>query len=77
MFLPKHILGPSPNGMKAKGGMFALFSGENLSGSYLSGSGKYSGSFWIDLKGIITDVPASNVRSVPGTLYAFLHTLDI
>lgn len=75
--LPKHILGPSPKGINAKGCLFALFSGKNLSGSYWSGLGKYSGSFCIDLNGIITDVPASNVTSVPGILYLFLHTLEI
>lgn len=77
IFLPRHILGPSPNGMNASGCLLALFSGRNLSGSYLSGSGKCSGSFCIDLKGTMIEVPASRTKSVPGTLYSFLHTLDV
>lgn len=43
-FLPTQLLGPIPNDINVYGRIFFLFSTENLSGSNLFGSGKYSGS---------------------------------
>ncbi len=45
--MPMQLRGPSPNGMNAQDGRFASFSGEKRSGSYTSGSGYSSGSWWM------------------------------
>lgn len=44
LYLPMQFLDPALNGIKAYGDLLADTSGENLFGSYLSGSGKAAGS---------------------------------
>ena len=45
IFLPKHSLGPMPNGSQVPGMILCLFAGLNRSGSNFSGSSQYFGSF--------------------------------
>jgi hypothetical protein len=65
-FLPKHILGPCPKGMKVPVMIFPLFFEENLSGSNFSGSGKSLGSMWNPAVGMYIAVPFGTTKLDPG-----------
>jgi len=61
LILPTHIRGPSPNGIYEYFGRLCLFSSVKRSGSKISGSGKYCGSYWIPNRDTKTAVPAGSV----------------
>lgn len=56
--------------------LYACFSAVNLSGSYLSGSGKYCSSRCIPRTDTIIGVPFLIMVSVPGILYSLVHSLN-
>jgi hypothetical protein len=71
VLLPIQFLGPSPNGKNVYGGILFLFSSENRSGSYFSGSGKYSGSKCSPATGIKMETSSSKVNPVSSKVYFF------
>lgn len=68
-----HIIGPSP---KLRFGIFwPSLVGLNRSGSNFKGSGKFLGSLPMAKAGIMTLIPFSIVKSLPGIVYGFVHFL--
>ena len=74
LYLPMHILGPSPNGMNVHGLMEASFSLEKIAGLNFSGSGKNFGSLCKDQSGISMLSPTS-IRCPSGIIKGFSQTL--
>jgi hypothetical protein len=69
VIVPIQLLGPSPNGKYVYGCILFLFSSENRSGSYFSGSGKYSGSKCNPATGIKMATSSSKVNPVSSKVY--------
>lgn len=71
--LPRHILGPSPNGIKLMEFRLLIASSANLSGLNSSGFGNIHGSLYIANVGTITSVSFGMVTLVPAKVYGSEH----